>query len=70
MDDIADVVRGARKDAGLSQADLADRIYGTRKQQSAISRLERGDASPTVETLKKIADALDCELVIEFREED
>ncbi|HKZ72130.1 MAG TPA: helix-turn-helix transcriptional regulator [Nitrospirota bacterium] len=49
----------------ISQAELAKRL-GTK--QSAISRLERGAFSKaTVETLKKIADALDSTLVIKLQ---
>jgi transcriptional regulator with XRE-family HTH domain len=45
------LIRQARKRKGLSQAELAFRA-GTR--QSAISRLERGDISPSVETLESL----------------
>ncbi|MBI5561274.1 MAG: helix-turn-helix transcriptional regulator [Deltaproteobacteria bacterium] len=55
----------AREKAGVTQASLA-RMIGTK--QSAISRLERGAiGKATVETLKKIADALDSRLVIKLR---
>src|SRR4051812_2559366 len=49
---------------GLSQHELAE-LCGT--TQSAIARLERGDRPPRVDTLLRIADALDCELVVELR---
>jgi len=55
----------ARQRKGISQAELAKKM-GTR--QSAISRLERsGYGKATVETLKKIADALDTKLVIKLQ---
>jgi len=55
----------ARQRKGISQAELA-KMMGTR--QSAISRLERsGYGKATVETLKKIADALDSRLVIKLQ---
>ena len=55
----------AREKAGLTQAELAKKI-GTR--QPALSRLERGGfKKATVETLKKIADALDTRLVIKLQ---
>ena len=55
----------ARERKKISQAELAKRL-GTK--QSAISRLERGAFSKaTVETLKKIADALDSTLVIKLQ---
>lgn len=55
----------AREKSGLSQAELARRI-GTK--QSAISRLERsGFKKASVETLNKIAQALDSTLVIKLQ---
>jgi len=56
----------AREKRGLTQTELAKSI-GTK--QSAISRLERGAFSKAkLETLRKIADALDRRLVIKLRE--
>ena len=52
----------AREKTGISQAELARRV-GTK--QSVISRLERGAFSKaTLETIKKMADALDMRLEI------
>lgn len=47
----------------LTQAELAERLGTT---QSAISRLEKGNISPTVSFLQKLADALDSRLDIRF----
>lgn len=49
------LIREARKRHGLSQQSLARRV-GTR--QSAVSRLERGEVSPTVETLNLMLNAM------------
>jgi len=55
----------AREKAGLTQGELAKKI-GTK--QPALSRLETGRFSKaTLETLKKIADALDMRLVIKLQ---
>jgi ribosome-binding protein aMBF1 (putative translation factor) len=55
----------AREKAGITQAELAKRI-GTK--QSVISRLEHGGFSKaTLETLKKVADALGTKLVIKLQ---
>jgi ribosome-binding protein aMBF1 (putative translation factor) len=55
----------AREKAGVTQKELAKRI-GTK--QPALSRLERGGfGKATVETLKKIADALDMRLVVKLQ---
>ena len=61
---IADQVQGRRKALGLSQAELAE-LTGT--TQSAIARLESGGRPPRIDTLLRIANALDCELQIELR---
>lgn len=54
----------ARETLGVSQAELARRV-GTK--QSVISRLERGAFSKaTLETIKKVADALDIRLEIKL----
>ena len=50
-----------RIERGFTQEALARRI-GTR--QSAISRLERGEANPTLGFLKKVAIALDASVSV------
>jgi ribosome-binding protein aMBF1 (putative translation factor) len=64
---IADQVAARRAVLGLSQQDLAG-LCGT--TQSAIARLESGGRPPRIDTLLKIADALDCELMVELRPKD
>ncbi len=55
----------AREKAGITQAELAKRI-GTK--QPALSRLETGRfTKATLETLKKIADALDMKLTVRLQ---
>jgi transcriptional regulator with XRE-family HTH domain len=61
---VADRVAERRKQLGLSQADVAD-LTGT--TQSAIARLEAGGRPPRIDTLLRIAEALDCELVVDLR---
>ncbi len=51
----------ARKKRGLTQTQLAKKM-GTK--QAVISRLEIGQANPTLEFLKKLADALNSKLEI------
>ena len=53
----------ARIKKSLTQKQLAKRMGTT---QSAISRLEKGNVSPTVDFLKKLADATDTRLDIRF----
>jgi transcriptional regulator with XRE-family HTH domain len=53
-----------RRARGLSQRELAD-LCGT--TQSAIARVERGARPPRLDTLLRIAGALDCELSVELR---
>jgi transcriptional regulator with XRE-family HTH domain len=61
---VADKVAEQRQAKGLSQRELAE-IVGT--TQSAIARLERGGRPPRIDTLLRIADALDCELVVDLK---
>lgn len=53
--------RGARR---LSQRELAALCATT---QSAIARLESGGRPPRIDTLLRLAEALDCELLVELR---
>ena len=61
---IAAEVAERRRALGLSQRELAE-LCGT--TQSAIARLERGARPPRLDTLLRIAGALDCELVVRLR---
>lgn len=61
---IAEQVADRRRALGLSQAELAE-LTGT--TQSAIARLESGGRPPRIDTLMRIAGALDCELKVELR---
>jgi ribosome-binding protein aMBF1 (putative translation factor) len=62
---IAGQVAERRNARGLSQRELAE-LTGT--TQSAIARLERGGRPPRIDTLLRIAEALDCELLVELRQ--
>lgn len=53
---VGERIRKARKDSGLTQNQLAARLSISYVN---ISQLERGERSPSVDTLQKIADALD-----------
>ena len=61
---IADQVAERRIARRLSQRELAELVGTT---QSAIARLERGGRPPRIDTLLRIAEALDCELLVELR---
>ena len=60
---IAERVAERRVAKGLSQRELAELVGTT---QSSIARLERGGRPPRIDTLLRIADALDCDLVVEL----
>ena len=64
---IAEAVAERRRERGLSQAELAE-LCGT--TQSAIARLEGGGRPPRIDTLLRLANALDCDLVVELRARD
>jgi len=61
---IADKVAERRNAMRLSQRELAE-LCGT--TQSAIARLERGGRPPRIDTLLRIAEALDCDLLVELQ---
>ncbi|HET7120070.1 MAG TPA: helix-turn-helix transcriptional regulator [Solirubrobacterales bacterium] len=61
---IAERVAERRIAWGISQRELAE-LCGT--TQSAIARVERGARPPRIDTLARIAAALDCELIVELR---
>lgn len=60
---IADRVVDRRVALNMSQRELAELVGTT---QSAIARLERGGRPPRIDTLLRIADALDCDLQVEL----
>jgi predicted nucleotidyltransferase/DNA-binding XRE family transcriptional regulator len=60
-EDLRQALIAARLAAGLTQGELAARIGTT---QSAIARLESGAVTPTVETLGRLAEALELRFEI------
>jgi predicted transcriptional regulator len=60
---IAHKVAKRRVEKNLSQRELAE-LCGT--TQSAIARLERGGRPPRIDTLQRIAEALECELIVDL----
>src|SRR2546428_11637601 len=61
---IQEQVTAQHKRRGLAQKELAE-LTGT--TQSAIARLESGGRPPGIDTLLRIAEALDCELLVELK---
>jgi transcriptional regulator with XRE-family HTH domain len=60
------LLRQARERAGVTQEELAEAIH---TKKSVISRLENKASDARVSTLRKVAQALDKELVIELRDQ-
>ncbi len=60
---ISELIR-VRIKKGLSQKELANKI-GTK--QSAIARVESGNANPSIEFLEKMTKAMDSRLVIQIK---
>ena len=58
---VGDAVAAARARKGLSQKQLS---LATGIDQSDISKIERGAANPSIETLNRIAEALDARLTV------
>ncbi len=61
---VAGQVADRRQELGLSQRELAELVGTT---QSAIARLERGGRPPRIDTLLRIAEALECDLVVDLK---
>jgi predicted transcriptional regulator len=61
---IAGKVSERRTAIGMSQRELAELVGTT---QSAIARLERGGRPPRIDTLLKIAEALECDLIVDLK---
>ena len=67
-DDLENVVIGyfikeKRMDLRMSQQQLAEKIG---IDQSDLSKIEKGNANPSIRTLKKIAKGLNCKLSLEL----
>lgn len=52
---VGDLVKIHRERAGLTQAELAEKVHKSRPQ---IANIENGRGDPTVSGLRKLADAL------------
>ena len=61
--ELASTIIAARTQAGLTQAELAQRMNS---KQSLVARLESGAQNTTVKTLTRIATATGTELKISF----
>jgi transcriptional regulator with XRE-family HTH domain len=61
------LIREARRRAGLTQAELAQRVGTT---QSAIARLERGSGNPTLQRISELVDACGLELQVRLVPKD
>ena len=64
--DLASGIRNLRREEKLTQQQLADKVG---VPQSVISRLENPNSKthPTMDTLTKVALALNCQVAIEFK---
>ena len=62
--DAASIIRTAREETGITQAELAQRTGTT---QSAISRLERGHSRPSLSTIRRLVRACGLELQVTVR---
>lgn len=62
---LAKQLRDARKKVGLTQKELGEMIGVTRQR---ITRIESGSQNVTVETLQKLAGALDYDFTIELKQ--
>lgn len=64
---IVQAMINARKDSGLTQKQLSER---TGIAQSDISKLEGGNANPSIHTLQRLASGMGKKLRVDFVEDD
>lgn len=57
--DVKDIIRELRTKKGLSQDELAEKVYVTRQ---AVSRWEKGETTPNTETLKLLSKLFDVSI--------
>ena len=60
---LAGAIAEARSRAGLTQAEVAERMHPT---QSNVARMEAGRTTPSTRTLEKFANAVGAKLRISF----
>lgn len=60
---VAKEIENNRKELNMSQKELADKLN---TKQSNIARFESGSYNPTIDTLKRIANAFNKQLEIKF----
>ena len=65
--EIRDMIITIRRENHITQKELASKCGVT---QANISNLEKGTSKPTIDTLKKIADALGMRLVVKFIDQE
>jgi transcriptional regulator with XRE-family HTH domain len=65
--DFGRLVKELRVHSGMSQRELGEKLGTT---QSAIARLESGDAVPKLGTLQRLADAFDRDLHLYVKAQD
>jgi transcriptional regulator with XRE-family HTH domain len=63
-DEVGAEIRRLRTERGLRQQDLAE-LVGL--ERTSITNIEAGNQTLLLPVLRRIADALDMELVVEFR---
>ena len=60
---IVKAILDARKKSGLTQKELSEK---TGIPQADISRMEKGNANPSIKTLRRLAKGMGMKLVLEF----
>jgi transcriptional regulator with XRE-family HTH domain len=61
---MGEIARARRVELGLTQQEVADRLG---VKQPTVAAFERGGVSPNLESLRRYADALNCDLEVTMR---
>ena len=63
MSQLGECLAKAREAAGMTQKELSEKVH---IYQGDISKIERGNANPSIQTLQRLAEGMGMKLKIEF----
>lgn len=66
MDNIGELIKSVRKQKGYTQKQLAEKAGVS---NNSLIRYENGETSPSMQTLQLISNALDVDLLAEYKKE-
>lgn len=68
LEKLASQIRDVRTDRGMTLAEVAEIAFGDKNRAIQVSHIELEKRGATVQTIAKIFDALNCDLLVVPRE--